>query len=82
MTHVLYITRALLRTSGIPYVGRLLSIRNRKMLRSLFMMAIGAFLAIAFVDPVLFDEVRDQVKEVSTGLFTIAKDELDTKLAE
>jgi len=82
MTHVLYITRALLRTSGIPYVGRLLSIRNRKMLRSLFMMAIGAFLAIAFVDPVLFDEVRDQVKEVSTGLFTIAKEELDTKLAE
>lgn len=82
MTHVLYITRALLRTSGIPYVGRLLSIRNRKMLRSLFMMAIGAFLAIAFVDPLLFDEVRDQVKEVSTGLFTIAKEELDTKLAE
>ena len=82
MTHVLYITRALLRYSGIPYVGRLLSIRNRKMLRSLFMMAIGAFLAIAFVDPVLFDEVRDQVKEVSTGLFTIAKEELDTKLAE
>jgi len=82
MTHVLYITRALLRTSGIPYVGRLLSIRNHKMLRSLFMMAIGAFLAIAFVDPVLFDEVRDQVKEVSTGLFTIAKEELDTKLAE
>lgn len=82
MTHVLYITRALLRYSGIPYVGRLLSIRNRKMLRSLFMMAVGAFLAIAFVDPVLFDEVRDQVKEVSTGLFTIAKEELDTKLAE
>lgn len=82
MTHVLYITRALLRYSGIPYVGRLLSIRNRKMLRSLFMMAIGAFLAIAFVDPVLFDEVRDQVKEVSTGLFTIAKEELDTKLSE
>ena len=82
MTHVLYITRALLRYSGSPYVGRLLSIRNRKMLRSLFMMAIGAFLAIAFVDPVLFDEVRDQVKEVSTGLFTIAKEELDTKLAE
>ena len=52
------------------------------MLRSLFMMAIGAFLAIAFVDPVLFDEVRDQVKEVSAGLFTIAKEELDDKLAE
>jgi len=82
MTHVLHITRALLRYSGIPYVGRLLSIRNRKMLRSLFMMAIGAFLAIAFVDPVLFDEVRDQVKEVSAGLFTIAKEELDDKLAE
>jgi len=82
MTHVLHITRALLRTSGIPYVGRFLSIRNRRMLRSLFMMAIGAFLAIAFVDPVLFDEVRDQVKEVSTGLFTIAKEELDDKLAE
>ena len=81
MAHVLHITRALLRTSGIPYVG-LLFIRNRKMLRSLFMMAIGAFLAIAFVDPVLFDEVRDQVKEVSTGLFTIAKEELDDKLAE
>ena len=82
MTHVLHITRALLRTSGIPYVGRFLSIRNRRMLRSLFMMAIGAFLAIAFVDPVLFDEVRGQVKEVSTGLFTIAKEELDDKLAE
>ena len=82
MTHVLNITRALFRYSGIPYVSQFLSIRNRKMLRSLFMMAIGAFLAIAFVDPVLFDEVRDQVKEVSTGLFTIAKEELDTKLAE
>ena len=81
MTHVLNITRALFRYSRIPYVS-LLFTRNRKMLRSLFMMAIGAFLAIAFVDPVLFDEVRDQVKEVSTGLFTIAKEELDDKLAE
>lgn len=48
------------------------------MMRSLFMMAIGAFLAIAFVAPPLFDEVRDDLTEVATDAYSKVQENLST----
>ena len=46
--------------------------------RSLFMMAIGAFLAIAFVAPDLFDTVRDDLRDAAEVGYSKVQENLET----
>ena len=48
------------------------------MTRSLFMMAIGAFLAIAFVAPDLFDTVRDDLRDAAEIGYSKVQENLET----
>ena len=46
------------------------------MIRMIFLMSIGAFIAIAFVAPDLFDEVRDDIREVAEGGYSTVQEKV------
>ena len=46
------------------------------MIKLLFMMSVGAFIAIAFVAPDLFDEVRDDIRDVAEGGYSTVQEKV------
>tara|TARA_E500000178_G_C16368793_1_gene465161 strand:+ start:350 stop:487 length:138 start_codon:yes stop_codon:yes gene_type:complete len=40
------------------------------------MMSVGAFIAIAFVSPDLFDEIRDDIRETAEGSFSTVQEKV------
>ena len=48
------------------------------MMRLLFIMSVGAFIATAFVAPDLFDKIRDDIRGVANGTYTRVQENLET----
>ena len=46
------------------------------MIKLLFMMSVGAFIATAFVAPDVFDEVRDEISEVAEGGYSTVQEKV------